>query len=114
MEVYVSPFPSVNAKWQVSTNGGSEPRWRRDGKELFFLAPDATLMATPVILGTTFQAGTPVQLFQLHRRVSVPSFDLFSYDVSPDGQRFLVATRIDESNAVPVSVMLNWTSALEK
>jgi serine/threonine protein kinase len=114
MEVYVSPFPSVNAKWQVSTNGGSEPRWRRDGKELFFLAPDATLMATPVILGTSFQAGTPVQLFQLHRRISVPSFDLFSYDVSPDGQRFLVATRIDESNAVPVSVMLNWTSALEK
>jgi hypothetical protein len=50
----------------------------------------------------------------MHRRISIPSFDLFSYDVSPDGQRFLVATKIDETNAVPVSVVLNWTSALEK
>jgi hypothetical protein len=50
----------------------------------------------------------------MHRRISIPSFDLFSYDVSPDGQRFLVATNIDETNAVPISVVLNWTSALEK
>jgi eukaryotic-like serine/threonine-protein kinase len=114
MEVYVSPFPSVNAKWQVSTNGGSEPRWRHDGKELFFLAPDATLMATPVTFGVSFQAGTPVPLFQLHPRISVASFDLFSYDVSTDGQRFLVANKIDQTNAVPVSVVLNWTSALQK
>jgi hypothetical protein len=60
------------------------------------------------------QSGSPVPLFQLHRRISIPSFDLFSYDVSPDGQRFLVATKIDETNAIPVSVVLNWTSALEK
>src|SRR5262249_20331854 len=114
MEVYVSPFPSMNAKWQVSPNGGLEPRWRRDGKELFYPAPDATLMASPLMIGASFQSGSPVALFQTHRRVPISSQDLFSYDVTPDGQRFLVATKIDSSAAAPLSVTLHWMSATEK
>jgi serine/threonine protein kinase len=114
MEVYVTPFPSVSAKWQVSTNGGMEPRWRRDGKELFFLAPDATIMACPVTIGNSFESGSPVALFQAHRRIPISSQDLFSYDVSADGQRFLIAIKIDDSSAAPLSIVLNWASGMEK
>ena len=63
-EVVVRSFPDAGGKWQVSTSGGVSPRWRSDGKELYFLAPDTTMMAVPVTAaGTSFEAGTPVALF---------------------------------------------------
>jgi serine/threonine protein kinase/Tol biopolymer transport system component len=111
MEIYVSPFPSGSGKWQVSTGGGEEPRWRRDGKELFYLSPGGKLMAVEVNAAAAFQSGTPVALFQTHRRQPVSSQDMFSYDVSADGKQFLVATNVDEANVAPMSVFLNWTSA---
>jgi len=114
MEVYVSPFPSVNGKWQVSSAGGQEPKWRNDGKELFYMSTDGKIMAVPVSAGTSFEAGTPVALFQTHRRQPLSSQDLFSYDVSSDGQRFLIATKLDEPNPAPLSVLLNWASEMEK
>jgi Tol biopolymer transport system component len=114
MELYVSPFPNITSKWQVSSGGGQEPRWRQDGKELFYLSPDGKMMAVPVASGAAFEAGSPVTLFQIHRRQPISSFDLFSYDVSSDGQRFLVATKMDEGNPAPLSVLLNWASEIEK
>jgi hypothetical protein len=114
MEVYVSPFLSGNGKWQVSTAGGQEPRWRPDGRELFYLSPDGKMMAVPVATGASFEAGSPVVLFQAHRRQPISSQDIFSYDVSGDGQRFLIATQVDEANAAPLSVLLNWASEMEK
>ncbi len=114
MEVYVSPFPSVNGKWQVSNAGGQEPKWRSDGKELFYMSRDGKIMAVSVSTGASFEAGTPVALFQTHRRQPMSSQDLFSYDVSSDGQRFLIATKLDEPNAAPLSVLLNWASEMEK
>jgi Tol biopolymer transport system component len=114
MEVYVAPFPSGNGKWQVSSGGGQEPRWRNDGKELFYLSRDSKIMAVPVSTGASFESGSPVVLFQTHRRQPISSQDIFSYDVSADGQRFLIATQVDESAAAPLSVLLNWTSAMEK
>jgi len=114
MEVYVTPFPSGKGKWQVSSGGGHEPKWRQDGKELFYLAPDSKMMAVPVSTGASFESGSPVALFQTHRRQPISSQDTFSYDVSADGQRFLIATQVDESAAAPLSVFLNWTSAMEK
>jgi eukaryotic-like serine/threonine-protein kinase len=114
MEVYVSPFPSANGKWQVSSAGGQEPKWRNDGKELFYLSADGKIMAVPVSTGAGFEAGTPIALFQIHRRQPMSSQDVFSYDVSGDGQRFLVATKLDEPSAVPLSVLLNWASEIEK
>jgi Tol biopolymer transport system component len=114
MEVYVSPFPSVNGKWQVSNAGGQEPKWRNDGKELFYMSTDGKITAVSVSAGASFQAGTPVALFQTHRRQPMSSQDLFSYDVSSDGQRFLIATKLDEPNAAPLSVLLNWASEMEK
>ena len=114
MEVYVSPFPSVNGKWQVSNAGGQEPKWRSDGKELFYMSRDGKIMAVSVSTGASFEAGTPVALFQTHRRQPMSSQDLFSYDVSSNGQRFLIATKLDEPSAAPLSVLLNWASEMEK
>ena len=114
MEIYVSPFPTGNGKWQVSSAGGEEPRWRQDGKELSYLSADGKMMAVPVKTGTSFEAGFPAALFQTHRRQPVSAQDVFSYDVSGDGQRFLILSKVDEANPAPLSVLLNWASEIEK
>jgi eukaryotic-like serine/threonine-protein kinase len=114
LEIYVSAFPSVNGKWLVSSGGGQEPRWRQDGKELFYVSADGKMMAVTVTAGVSFEAGSPVALFQTHRRQPLSYSDVFSYDVSGDGQRFLIATKMDEANAAPLSIHLNWASEMEK
>jgi Tol biopolymer transport system component len=114
-EVYVSPFPSFSSRWQVSRgDGGEEPRWRRDGKELFYLAPDGRLMAADVKTGTGFEAGLPAVLFQTHPRQPLSAMDFFTYDVTADGQKFLVNSKVDVSNTAPLSVVLNWSAEIEK
>jgi eukaryotic-like serine/threonine-protein kinase len=62
-EVYVQTFPASSGKWRISTGGGCQPRWRRDGRELFYIAADRNLMAVDVKLGSTFEAGVPKPLF---------------------------------------------------
>jgi eukaryotic-like serine/threonine-protein kinase len=114
MEIYVSSFPTGNGKWQVSSAGGDEPRWRQDGKELFYLSSEGKMMAVAVTAGARFQANSPVTLFQTHPRHPVSAQDAFSYDVSGDGQRFLIITKVDETNAAPLSILLNWASEMEK
>lgn len=113
-EVYVSPFPGFGSKWQVSRGGGAEPRWRRDGKELFYLAPDGKLMAAEVKTGAAFEASFPTGLFVTHTRQPISAMDFFSYDVTPDGQKFLVNSKLDTPNSAPLSVILNWPSEMEK
>ncbi|MBZ5547140.1 MAG: serine/threonine-protein kinase [Acidobacteriia bacterium] len=113
-EVYVSPFPGFGSKWQVSRGGGEEPRWRGDGEELFYLAPDGKLMAADVKTGAGFEAGSPTALFQIHARQPLSAMDFFSYDVTRDGQKFLVNTKVDTSDSAPLSVILNWGSELSK
>ena len=113
-EVYVSPFPIPNSKWQVSRAGGEEPRWRRDGKELFYLSAEGKVMAIPVKTTGNFEAGAPATLFQTRTRQPISVMDAFSYDVTSDGQKFLINTRMDDTNAAPLSIILNWTSELEK
>jgi len=113
-EIYVSPFPSGAGKWQVSSAGGQEPRWRQDGKELFYVSAEGNMMALAVTAGASFKADSPVALFQTHRRPPVSLPDVFSYDVSGDGQRFLILTKVDEANAAPLSITLNWASEMEK
>jgi hypothetical protein len=98
----------------VSSTGGQEPRWRQDGKELFYLSAEGKMMTVAVRATATFEAGSPVALFQTHRRQAVSSNEVFSYDVSGDGQRFLIITKVDEANAAPLSVFLNWASEMEK
>ena len=110
-EIYVQSFPPAGGKWQVSTGGGAQPHWRRDGKELYFIAPDRKLMAVEVKLGATFEMGTPAPLFQ----TQVSSFGSPNrYDVAADGQRFLVNTAVQEPSRTPIVVILNWAAPLKK
>ena len=113
-EIYVTSFPRAKGKWQVSTGGGEQPRWRSDGKELFFVSSDSKMMAAPVMTGANFDAGTPVALFQVTPRQPVSSRDQFVYDVTRDGQRFLILTRVKAAETQPMSIVLNWTAKLNK
>jgi eukaryotic-like serine/threonine-protein kinase len=113
-EIYVTSFPDAHGRWQISSGGGEQPRWRGDGKELFFLSSDGKMMAAPVTTGTHFDAGTPVVLFQSNPRPPVLVYDLFVYDVSRDGQRFLINTQVKQTENTPMSVVLNWPSKLNK
>lgn len=113
-EIYVTSFPEPRGKWQVSVRGGEQPRWRADGRELFYLSSDSKMMAVPVTTGTNFEARTPIVLFQATPRQPIPIFDLFVYDVSRDGQRFLINTQVKQAESAPMSVVLNWTAKLNK
>jgi eukaryotic-like serine/threonine-protein kinase len=108
-EIYVQPFLSSGGKWQISSAGGRQPQWSRDGKEFFYVAPDQKLMAVPVHPGTSLDPGAPKELFQLH--TATDSFGT-SYDIAADGQRFLVSTLVGEEASPPLNVIVNWTEAL--
>jgi len=116
-EVYVQNFPTPVGKWQISTAGGIQPMWQRDGKELLYVAPDSKLMAVPIKLGARVEAGQPVALFEARMEGGgIGTVGIFhQYDVSADGQRFLVNTLIEQgASAPPVTVVLNWTAGLRK
>ena len=113
-EIYVTSFPDARGRWQISSGGGEQPRWRGDGKELFYLSLDGKMMAAPVTTGAHFDAGTPVVLFQSTPRQPVLVYDLFVYDVSRDGQRFLINTQVKQGDSAPMSVILNWPAKLGK
>ena len=106
-EIYVTSFPGAAGKWQVSRGGGTEPRWRGDGKEIFYIAPSGTLMAVPVNGATIFATGTPAPLFQIHGRAAISSTDVFSYDVTKDGKRFLVNRYVKPEHVAPLTILLN-------
>jgi len=104
-EVYVRPFPGPGGQWHVSTGGGISPRWRADGKELYYLAPDNKLMAVAVtVQGAAFTPGTPETLFQTH--IVSPGLRP-QYDVARDG-RFLINTDLQDTSAEPIHLLLNW------
>jgi eukaryotic-like serine/threonine-protein kinase len=113
-EIYVTSFPESRGKWQVSTGGGEQPRWRGDGKELFYLSSDGKMMAASVTLGAAFDARRPMALFQTTPRLPNSILDLFVYDVSRDGQRFLINTQVKQADSAPMSVVLNWPAKLNK
>ena len=111
-EIYVQSFPASGAKWQISVSGGSQPHWRRDGKELFYLGADRKVTAVDVNTeAPTFAHGTPRALFET--RISKETAG-DQYVVTSDGQRFLVNTLAEEAAYTPISVVLNWTAGLKK
>jgi Tol biopolymer transport system component len=110
-EVYVRSFPDARSKFQVSTRGGVGPQWRRDGKELFYHAPDGKLMAVEVKGGAAFEMGVPTALFAF-RSGSFATIAPFA--ASGDGQRFLLSTITDDSGGAAVTVVLNWTAGLKR
>jgi len=113
-EIYVTTFPTAAGKWQVSRGGGTEPRWRGDGKEIFYIGGGSTLTAVPVSSEGTFAAGNPTPLFRTQLRAQVSSTDQFSYDVSKDGQRFLVNRYAKPAQVAPLQIVLNATADLRK
>jgi serine/threonine protein kinase len=104
--VYVTRFPEPGGKWQVSVEGGGFPVWSRDGRELFYRAPDGKLMAVPLKTDPDFDAGAATPLFTPRINVGGPGGGFF-YDVAPDG-RFLVNVIVDQT-IPPATVVMNWT-----
>jgi hypothetical protein len=112
-EAFVQSFPASAGKWQISTTGGYRPRWRRDGKELFYIAADGKFMAVPVSAEATVEAGVPKALFQTSF-IGFPFGGFANYAVSADGQRFLINVPTGEGSAAPITVVLNWTAGIKK
>ena len=106
-EVYVTSFPGAAGKWQVSRGGGGEPRWRADGKEIFYMAPSGMLMAVSVSTDNGFSTGAPAPVFQIHGRAPISSTDAFTYDVAKDGKRFLVNRYVTPEHVPPLTILLN-------
>ena len=108
-EIYVAPFPGPGGKRQISSGGGIKPRWRRDGKEIFYLTDEGQLMAAEVLARNgTLEVGKLQKLFD-----GIVTARGYLYDVSADGQKFLVA---DEGGAAsrPLTLLQNWTALLRK
>ena len=113
LEVYVQTFPQQTGKWEISTSGGAEPMWRRDGKELFYLAPGDKLMAVSVSTDSdAFQPGIPRELFQ----AQLPPISYWRnfYVASPDGQRFLMLVPASKARNEPITMVVNWPALLKK
>ena len=107
-EVYVTRFDQPGEKWRISTSGGRSPRWRRDGKELFYLAADKKLMSVAVKGAATFEAGTPTALFKMDTIIEG------DYEAAGDGQRFLINSSVAGAQSSPFTVVLNWTKDLKR
>ena len=107
--VYVQPFLRAGGKYRISPNGGRNPHWRADGKELFYLAADGAMTAVTIDATEAVAAGLPKTLFPAG---AVSANQAFS--VTKDGQRFLVSTRPQDAASTPLTVIINWTSTLQK
>jgi hypothetical protein len=108
--VFVAPFPDARgSRFQVSRDGGAQPRWHPKGAELFFKTPDNVLTAVPVeASSSTFSVGTPTALFR------VVEFTGWTYAVAPDGERFLVRERLAERDASPITLLTDWGSLVTR
>jgi Tol biopolymer transport system component/tRNA A-37 threonylcarbamoyl transferase component Bud32 len=112
-EIYVQPYPGPGRKWQISTEGGTEPAWNPNGRELFYRSGDK-MMAVDIATQPGFAAGTPRMLFE--GPYEPAPFPLANYDVSHDGQRFLMLKPTEQAQAAPtqINVVLNWFEELKR
>ena len=115
-EIYVRPFPPAESggQWKVSNNGGVQPRWSRDGKELFYIATDGKLTSAAVSTsGGTFKSGTPQPLFDSQAYGGGTNTVSMRWDLTPDSKKFLIITQAMESSLSPMTVILNWPALLK-
>jgi Tol biopolymer transport system component len=110
-EIYVQPFPGATGKWQVSNAGGADPRWRADGREIVYRAPDQKLMAVDVVAREGFEAGIPRPLF-LEQVVPGPSRN--KHLMSGDGKRFLIVAPLGRDALTPTTIVMNWHAELAR
>jgi eukaryotic-like serine/threonine-protein kinase len=121
-EIYVRGFSQTDpdassetsGKWQLSKGGGAGPRWRRDGKELYYRAPDGRVMAVEIMADVQFRVGIPKSLFQAPPEVRPLAMESSPWDVSADGDRFLLVIPTSESSPTPFIVVFDWMALLKK
>jgi roadblock/LC7 domain-containing protein len=111
-EIYVQRFPEGDSKRQVTTGGGAHPRWRLDGRELFYYAGDGKLIAAPVRSGESFEVGSAVSLFEF-RSGTVQAL-YAPYAVTADGQQFLINAIVETEPNAPLTVVVNWAAGAPK
>ena len=111
-EVWVQSFPGGGGKRQVSNGGGGGPRWRQDGRELFYYSVDGKLMAAQVRIGESFDTAAAVSLFEFRAGIQFTRYA--SYAVTADGQRFLINEVVDMEPNAPLTVVTNWTVGVRK
>jgi len=113
-EIYVQPYPGPGGKWQISTEGGSEPAWNRNGRELFYRSGNK-MMAVEVTTQPTFSAAKPRLLFEGQYLSVQAGLTNTSYDVSPDGQRFLMVKEVGRTvSTTQINVVQNWFEELKQ
>jgi Tol biopolymer transport system component len=115
-QIYIQPFPASGGKRLISSSGGAQPRWRGDGKELFYISPDRQLMTVTIRTGSDSshcEIGVPTPLFQTGIRYSFVS-RFFFYDVTADGQRFLINTVPEAGTLSAVTVVVNWQAGIKQ
>ena len=112
-EIYVRPFLRPGGAVRISTGGGRSPRWRRDGKEIFYMADDRKLMAVELKDSPEIEIRQVRPLFQARTTADPSPFEV-DYDVAPDGQRFLINTPVGETATPTVSLVLNWAAGLKR
>ena len=111
VEIYARPFPEGEGRWQVSTDGGRVPVWSEAGGEIFYFSGNRDkVLAVPVKTGSSVEAGVPKVLFELEQ----PLPSLSTFDVTADGQRFIMAVPAEEDANPPIIVVTNWQQALVK
>jgi hypothetical protein len=110
MEVYLAAFPSFRERRQVSSGGGCQPQWRKDGKELFYLSLGGKMMSVAVKGDTSIEASAPRELFRTGMRVDINNSQ---YAVSKDGMRFLFGEPLDAGSS-SITVVLNWAAGLRR
>jgi hypothetical protein len=108
-EIYVQSFPKGTGKWQISSGGGSMPVWGRNGKEIFFLASDGKLMAAQVKTDPAFEVETPRPLFATNVR-NFLGLSRRQFDVTADGQRFILNAAVEEQGSAPITLVQNWAA----
>jgi eukaryotic-like serine/threonine-protein kinase len=114
-EIYVQSFPSAGSKWQITNEGGFQPQWRRDGRELFYLAPNRKIMAVATELSPTFHAGAPQPLFEAPINMNGIEDSSARFTFSSDGQRVLVIAEVGEKGVSSgIRVVANWPVGLPK
>jgi hypothetical protein len=114
-EIYISSFPKPAGKLQVSIAGGVTPRWRHDGKELYYLAPDKKLMAVELKnIGASLQAVSVRPMFEMFQTMFLTAAGVNQYDVTRDGSQFVADTVVTDESSAPLSLVINWTAGLKK
>jgi hypothetical protein len=110
-ELYVAPFPQGSPRLQVSSGGGREPRWRKDGKELFYVALDGRIMSVAMTLTPTLEAAQPRELFSA---ITLTSGPFAEYSVAPDAQHFLMILPFEDPRSESFTIITHWSSTLRR